>query len=103
MAYSARRVTARPKDLRAVREPPLSALPWGSLSLSLYLPHYEGEHPRSCAMLDALYRSEHCRELVDECRQLTAFSVSSKSKSGFLQIADRYSRLGGAEEWRSPN
>jgi hypothetical protein len=54
-------------------------------------------------MLDALYRSEHCRELVDECRQLTAFSVSSKSKSGFLQIADRYSRLGGAEEWRSPN
>jgi hypothetical protein len=47
-------------------------------------------------------RAEHYRDMADECRQLATFSVSSKLKSRFSQMADRYGTLAEAEEQGVP-
>ena len=47
-------------------------------------------------------RAEHYRDMADECRQLATFSISSKLKSRFSEMADRYSALAEAEESATP-
>jgi hypothetical protein len=51
-------------------------------------------------MSNQSYRAEHYRDMADECRQLATFSVSSKLKSRFSQMADQYGTLAEAEEQR---
>jgi hypothetical protein len=53
-------------------------------------------------MSNPSYRAEHYRDMADECRQLATFSVSSKLKSRFLQMADQYGTLAEAEEQSIP-
>jgi hypothetical protein len=53
-------------------------------------------------MSNPSYRAEHYRDMADECRQLATFSVSSKLKSRFLQMAEQYGTLAEAEEQRIP-
>jgi len=48
-------------------------------------------------------RAEHYRDMADECRQLATFSVSSKLKSRFSEMADRYGTLAEAEEQATTN
>lgn len=47
-------------------------------------------------------RAEYYRDMADECRQLATFSVSSKLKSRFSEMADRYGALAEAEEPITP-
>jgi hypothetical protein len=49
-------------------------------------------------MSNLSHRAEHYRDMADECRQLATFSVSSKLKSHFSQMAYRYGKLAEAEE-----
>jgi hypothetical protein len=53
-------------------------------------------------MSNQSYRAEHYRDMADECRQLATFSVSTKLKNRFSQMADQYGTLAEAEEWRIP-
>jgi hypothetical protein len=53
-------------------------------------------------MSNISHRAEHYRDMADECRQLATFSVSSKLKSRFSRMADRYGTLAEAEEQDVP-
>jgi hypothetical protein len=51
-------------------------------------------------MSNLSHQAEHYRDMADECRQLSTFSVSNKLKCRFSQMADRYGKLAESEEQR---